>query len=222
MTTSGKETKETGRWPYAAVFLSQMSYILKVAIKTSQKEDWRSDGFVAASVFWSFVDCFGVDFFFFLMFTCVCAFFGGENGARFPTWLRGYSFLKMKAVPVLPERILSHWDERLELLPKQVGKEAAEVFFKRITNPTPLFSVPNSLFLSKSFRNITAFSGRWNLSVVQEIYMCFSVFSSVGVWGISGEVNGYHVVRRTNSCYHLQRQRCKFKLAIWIANCSSE
>lgn len=71
-----------------------MSYILKAAIKTSQIRDWRSDGFVAAAVFWSFVDCFGVDFFFFLIFTCVCAFLGGGKQGQIPHLAERLQLLK--------------------------------------------------------------------------------------------------------------------------------
>lgn len=77
-----KRKKETWRWPYAVVFPSQMSYILKAAIKNfSGKglEKWWNCGsgclLVLGWLFWGW-------FFFFLMFTRVYLFW--ENGARFP------------------------------------------------------------------------------------------------------------------------------------------
>lgn len=125
MTTSGKEKKKKKlRWLYTGVFPSQMSYILEIAIKASQTGDQKTDGFVVEAVFLSFVDCFGVDSFF-LYYVRMCVLLYGR-WCQISSWLRGYSFLKVKAVPVTLERIQSLWVEWLDLLSSQVGTEPVD------------------------------------------------------------------------------------------------
>lgn len=66
----------------------------------------------------------GLTLFFFIMFVCVCFFYG--RWCQISSWLRGYSFLKVKAVPVTLERIQSLWVEWLDLLSSQVGTEPVD------------------------------------------------------------------------------------------------
>lgn len=73
--------------------------------------------FVLCWLFWGWL---------FFSFLCLhaCAFYG--RWCQISSCLRGYSFLKVKAVPVTPERIRSLWVEWLDLLSSQVGTEPVD------------------------------------------------------------------------------------------------